>query len=152
MNSENGESFHRRLAELIGGEKPFEWAKRCGIPSGTFSRIWTEKTIPKSEHIIRISEFTGATIDWLLLGLGPSHRGNTPVQTEAVIHIDSSLLSAIIRLIEEWLAANHRHLDSAKKAELAATLYEIATEEAAKAGGEARVEPRTVERFLRLVA
>lgn len=79
MNSEIGKSgFHARLAEVIGAEEPFAWAKRAGIPSATFDRIWNGRTIPKSDHLIRIAEFSGVTLDWLVLGKG---EANSPPST-----------------------------------------------------------------------
>ncbi len=63
-------AFHTRLALLIGGEKPFAWAKRVGIPSGTFARIWKERTIPTGDHLNRIADVTGVSLDWLLRGQG----------------------------------------------------------------------------------
>ncbi|MCW2248666.1 transcriptional regulator with XRE-family HTH domain [Azospirillum fermentarium] len=71
MNLETDASaFHARLEMLIGPEKPFAWAKRVGIPSGTFARIWKEKTIPTGDHLNRIADVTGVSLDWLLRGHG----------------------------------------------------------------------------------
>ena len=66
INSEMSESFRQRLAQVIGDEKPFVWAKRAGIPSATFTRIWKEGAIPKSEHLLRIADYAGVSVDWLL--------------------------------------------------------------------------------------
>lgn len=78
-------------------------------------------------------------------------RGETPAPSVFNAPLDLPLLSVIIGMVEEWLGGHNRSLAPAKKAEVVATLYEIAIEETAKTG-EARIEPRTVERFLRLVA
>lgn len=63
-------AFRDRLALLVGTEEPFRWAKRMGIPSGTFARIWTAGSIPKHEHLSRIAENCDVSLDWLLLGKG----------------------------------------------------------------------------------
>ncbi|MCT4654397.1 MAG: hypothetical protein N4A65_01170 [Cohaesibacter sp.] len=70
MNSEIRNDFHGRLAEMIENSKmePFAWAKAVGIPGATFNRIWNEGSIPKSEHLIRISEHEEVSIDWMLKG------------------------------------------------------------------------------------
>ncbi|SBW12236.1 putative Repressor protein CI [uncultured Alphaproteobacteria bacterium] len=60
--------FRNRLSLLIGEEDPFGWAKRVGIPSSTFDRIWNAGTTPKAPHLVRISEAAGVSIDWLLTG------------------------------------------------------------------------------------
>tara|TARA_E500000318_G_C3569124_1_gene217041 strand:- start:5221 stop:5865 length:645 start_codon:yes stop_codon:yes gene_type:complete len=74
MNSEtetaliNG--FRSRLAQLIGQQKPFEWAKATGIPSSTFDRVWKHNAIPRPEHLVKISQRCNVSIDWLLTGKG----------------------------------------------------------------------------------
>lgn len=60
--------FRSRLAQLIGQQKPFEWAKTIGIPSSTFDRIWNHNAIPRPEHLLTISQKLNVSIDWLLLG------------------------------------------------------------------------------------
>ena len=64
------EAFHQRLALLIGTEEPFRWAKRMGIPSATFARIWNNYDIPKHEHLCRIAQHCNVSLDWLLIGNG----------------------------------------------------------------------------------
>jgi phage repressor protein C with HTH and peptisase S24 domain len=71
MNSESGYSqFRERLGALIGGEDPFVWAKRRGIPPATFNRMWNEGTMPKAETLAKVVEGTAVSLDWLLLGRG----------------------------------------------------------------------------------
>lgn len=68
-------AFKKRLATLVGAEQPFSWAVRVGIPRATFSRIWNEGAPPRAEHLRRIHQVTGVSIDWLLTGEGPMRRG-----------------------------------------------------------------------------
>lgn len=71
MNSEIEHSgFRERLGSLIGEENPFVWAKRKGISSATFNRMWNEGQIPKVETLAKVVEGTAASLDWLLLGRG----------------------------------------------------------------------------------
>ena len=74
MNSDTG--LKDRLKILIAHEKPFAWAKRVGIPSPTFSRIWNEGGGLKSSHLNRIAIVTGCSVDWLLTGKGPMLAGD----------------------------------------------------------------------------
>ena len=67
--------FHARLEYIIGKNQPFAWADKIGIPKGTFSRVWNEGTVPGPEHLKRIQEKTGYSIDWLLTGEGEMLRG-----------------------------------------------------------------------------
>ena len=73
--------FHSRLSAIIGKESPFAWAERIGIPKGTFHRVWKEGTVPGPDHLRRIAEKTGFTVDWLLTGEGPMKRGETAAET-----------------------------------------------------------------------
>ena len=66
------EAFHNRLALLVGTEEPFRWAKRMGIPSATFARIWNNYDIPKHDHLCRIAQRCAVSLDWLLMGCGES--------------------------------------------------------------------------------
>lgn len=84
MNTETPDhGFHARLAQLIGAEEPFAWAKRAGIPSSTFSRFWNERTIPKSEHLCRIADYSGVSLDWLVRGLEPMRLGDRTMSPAA---------------------------------------------------------------------
>lgn len=73
--------FRNRLSLLIGEEDPFGWAKRVGIPSSTFDRIWNSGTTPKAPHLVRISEAAGVSIDWLLTGRPSGCAWNAPEGT-----------------------------------------------------------------------
>ncbi|MEO5334566.1 MAG: helix-turn-helix domain containing protein [Magnetococcus sp. YQC-5] len=69
MNAElKDPEFHQRLTELIGEEKPFSWAKRLGIHTTTFMRMWKDGSIPSVSVLLQIKEKTGVSIDWLLTG------------------------------------------------------------------------------------
>ena len=76
-------AFHARLTQMIGNEKPFAWAERMDISKGAFSRIWNEGTVPGPEHLRRIHEKTGYSIDWMLTGQGPEKRGEKGEQAPA---------------------------------------------------------------------
>lgn len=64
------EGLHDRLTILIGKEKPFAWAKRIGIPSATFSRLWNDGVVPKADTLLCIAKAENVSIDWLLTGKG----------------------------------------------------------------------------------
>lgn len=71
------ELFHQRLKVLIGSEEPFRWAKRMGIPSATFARIWSNHDIPKHDHLTRIAEKSNVSLDWLLMGKEDAFQDGT---------------------------------------------------------------------------
>ncbi len=116
MSSElKNPEVHARLAQFIGDEKPFAWADRVGISNGAFSRIWKEGTVPGPEHLCRIRDVEGISIDCLLTGQGEM-RIKKPTTGEIVADADGvyrqsftikaptwgfALVSSVEGLIEE---------------------------------------------------
>lgn len=75
MNSEiANKGFLSRLQLLIGVEKPYPWAAKVGITQATFNRMWKDGIAPKADILLLISEKTGCSIDWLLIGEGDMWR------------------------------------------------------------------------------
>ncbi len=68
--------FRDRIALLVGKDDPFTWAKKIGIPSSTFDRIWNSGSTPKARHLIRIADTCAVSIDWLLTGQAPHGDGD----------------------------------------------------------------------------
>lgn len=90
--------FHARLSAIIGKESPFAWAERIGIPKGTFHRVWNEGTVPGPDHLRRIAEKTGITIDWLLTGDGPMKRedkGGLHINGDKNVQVNGGVVHAV---------------------------------------------------------
>lgn len=68
------DGFRERLENLIGEEKPFSWSVRIGLTPGVFTRMWNEGKAPKADALLLISEKTGCSINWLLMGEGSMWR------------------------------------------------------------------------------
>lgn len=153
--AEEDYGFHERVTQLVAG-KPFEWAKKAGIPSSTWSRIWNERKIPTAPHLIKISRQAGVSIDWLLTGdeffspeNGNADRRKAPAMARKEQPLNGPLLKEVILLVEDWLNDNRRAMPSAKKAEIVTEIYTMALE------GEENKSPLNKERMgkiLRLVS
>lgn len=79
MKSEIGFSpIKERIAQLIGNEEPFKWAKRVGISPATFDRMWNGGAMPKVDTLLRIASATGASLDWLVTGRESFLGGDGP--------------------------------------------------------------------------
>ncbi|MBI5814448.1 MAG: helix-turn-helix domain-containing protein [Nitrospinae bacterium] len=65
-------TFKERLQFLIGQTKPYAWCKLVGIEKGLFQYYWQKGKIPKYENLIKIRDFTGCSLDWLMTGEGDS--------------------------------------------------------------------------------
>lgn len=99
MSAETGTSDIRsRLRSRIGtDEEPFRWARRAGIPTTTFGRVWNDGQIPKAATAAKMAAALGVSIDWLLTGKGEP-EGSPP--NEVRVHLaDEDLMSKIGELV-----------------------------------------------------
>lgn len=125
--------FQERLTIVIGHEKPFAWAKRIGLPSATFSRIWNDGIPPKPDTLLLIAGKTGVSIDWLLTGEGEPYRppafgtcetrppqpGRPPEEAGDRTHRLPNL-ARCLEIMEEIYRSGHQELVAKLAAELAA--------------------------------
>ena len=111
--------FHARLKSLVGNEQPFSWAARVGISKGAFHRIWNEGTIPGPDHLVRIQEVTGISIDWLLTGKGEMRRGDRGEPSE----VDQERMIQAVETVETALLETGRTMTTRKKGEMVAAVY-----------------------------
>lgn len=72
MNSEIAKGLRERIAKVIGADEPFAWARRAGISSATFDRIWNGGQVPKAVTLLKIAKAGGVSVDWLLTGEAPT--------------------------------------------------------------------------------
>lgn len=67
------ETFLDRLLFLVkqcAGGKHTLFAKKAGIPKGSFQRYVDGSGVPKAEHLVNISNAYSVSLDWLLTGRG----------------------------------------------------------------------------------
>jgi hypothetical protein len=60
----------RYLVELLAGGKHTVFAKKCGIPPGSFQAYIKGDRVPPTEHLIKMNNVFGINIHWLLVGEG----------------------------------------------------------------------------------
>lgn len=154
MNSET--VLKDRLKELIGDERPYPWAERIGISPATFTRMWNEGVPPKADSLIKISEATGVSIDWLLTGQEPMWRADLIAHTKdgkvLIAEVksgygqafDKQMMQDIIEAIEESLDDAGEKLIPSEKAKLIVKMYEVLKED------DAIVDKSEIRRFLKL--
>lgn len=56
----------------MNGEPPYRWAKKAGIYKGLFQYYWQSGKIPTTETLIKIQNYTGCSLDWLITGQLPT--------------------------------------------------------------------------------
>lgn len=119
MNSEIGSiGLRERIAQLIGEEEPFKWAKRVGIPAATFDRMWNGGGMPKVDTLLRISSATGASLDWLVRAEG--HAPALPTTGDA---LDEELMGRITDAIARLYKAERVSLAPIDLGRLAGRKY-----------------------------
>ncbi|VAX17081.1 hypothetical protein MNBD_NITROSPINAE04-878 [hydrothermal vent metagenome] len=62
------QTFRDRLRLLMKEDKPYTWARKVGIEKGLFQYYWQKGKIPTYDNLIKIQNFTGCSLDWLLTG------------------------------------------------------------------------------------
>jgi transcriptional regulator with XRE-family HTH domain len=50
------------------GDKPYSWARKVGIEKGLFQYYWQKARIPTYDNLMKIQNYTGCSLDWLLAG------------------------------------------------------------------------------------
>jgi phage repressor protein C with HTH and peptisase S24 domain len=95
--------FRKRLGELIGKQRPFSWAVKAGIPKPTFRKYWVDGVIPKTEYLLKIAEFTGCTVDWLLTGEGPKMKNQLFPVIAPELHVVDTKAAISSRALENYV-------------------------------------------------
>ena len=65
-----------RIRRLRGSEKSMDFARRIGIRREHLSRV-EAGALPGTEMLRRVAQATGASLDFLVLGVGPERREGT---------------------------------------------------------------------------
>lgn len=82
------------------GDKPYTWARKVGIEKGLFQYYWQKGKIPTYDNLIKIQNYSGCSLDWLLTGKAvdvdqldnlPMVRESQPVYGEMNIRRASSI-------------------------------------------------------------
>ncbi|MDH3973283.1 MAG: helix-turn-helix domain-containing protein [Deltaproteobacteria bacterium] len=92
-------TFKDRILEKLGSRKPTPWGLSIGLNRGALNRIFNLNVIPKSEHLIKISNALGVSINWLLTGEEAYQnkdanyvgRGETPIVDEKLVDLFHAL-------------------------------------------------------------
>ncbi len=61
-------TFKDRLKILMDGEKPYAWTQKVGIEKGLFQYYWQKERIPSYKNLLKIQQYTGCSLDWLVTG------------------------------------------------------------------------------------
>ncbi len=82
-------SFTDRLKQAIEPHSLYRFSLLCGISQSNMARYVKGKNLPGFDVLATIANVTGASLDWLILGIGPKQRAtNTdfPADESATRH------------------------------------------------------------------
>lgn len=97
------QTFKDRLKILMKGERPYTWANLIGIERGLFQYYWQKGKIPTYENLMKIRNFTGCSLDWLLTGevpVGGELIGLMRVKVSAKEDVKNRRLAGAIRTVK----------------------------------------------------
>lgn len=111
------ETFKDRLKALMGSQRPYTFARKCGIEKGLFQNYWQKGKIPTYENLLKLQRGTGCSIDWLLTGQIPSLEGKVDKLRFVEAGADTGnrqrrLVSTTLALRKIYLTAPERDLTS----------------------------------------
>lgn len=67
----------KHLRKLTGLSQ-LNFAKAIGLSQGRLSDIETNQNKPSADTLLSVLEYSGASADWLLKGIGPIHKEPSP--------------------------------------------------------------------------
>ncbi len=107
------ETFKDRLKALMGMQRPYTFARKCGIEKGLFQNYWQKGKIPTYENLLKLQRGTGCSIDWLLTGKIPTLAGR--VDKLQFINSGAENSARQRRLVDTTLALREIYLTAPEK-------------------------------------
>ena len=119
-------------------------SERFGLGVGGWKRLEKEGRTPKDDVLAALFA-AGINLNWLLTGDGQMLRNAPP---SASPPLNEQLLAETLELIDDWLVANRRAMTASRKAQVAASIYALALEDAAV--GRSALDARRIAHILKL--
>ena len=89
------------VVELLSAGKHTVFAKKCGIPPGSFQAYINGERVPPSEHLIKIVTIYGININWLLVGEGEPFIGVKTQEEKATPRGEAGNIDPVVQLLNE---------------------------------------------------
>ena len=87
------------------GEPPTVVCQKIGVTSSAFSK-WTDQSVPRKATLMRIADYFGVSVDYLL-----GTPADPQKETEPTATVDPELLSLIDDMTEEELEEMKRYAE-----------------------------------------
>lgn len=120
----NFDGFGDRLKQAIGADKPYAFAKKCGVSESLLRKYLSEASIPSVEKAWAMAKTAGVSLDWLAGGEGEMRPGK---QSNKATPSTKEDIYAYIPLYDARCSAGHGAWNEGTKvlAQLAFTVYSL---------------------------
>jgi hypothetical protein len=89
------------VVELFSDGKHTVFAKKCGIPPGSFQAYINGDRVPPTEHLIKIVTICGINLNWLLVGEGEPFIGRKTQEEQATARGRAEAIDPVLQLLNE---------------------------------------------------
>ena len=134
-------------------------ATQMNVSLRAYQTYEANESQPKAADVAGLAS-AGIDLNWLLTGANPgdlwvvSKDGtrvpyiSTGAAATAPPALDEQLLAETLKLIDDWLSANRRTMTAARKAQIAASIYAMAMDDAAE--GRPALDAKRIAHILKL--
>ena len=87
------------VVDIISKGKHTIFAKKCGIPPGSFQAYIKGGRVPPTEHLIKIVTVCGINLNWLLVGEGEPFIGGNTQEGKATERAKVLAIDPVVQLL-----------------------------------------------------
>ena len=85
--------------ELLSKGKHTVFARKCGIPPGSFQAYINGERVPPTEHLMKLITVYGINLNWLLVGEGEPFIGVKTQEEEATGRGKAEAIDQVVQLL-----------------------------------------------------
>jgi hypothetical protein len=89
------------VVEILSDGKHTVFAKKCGIPPGSFQAYINGERVPPSEHLVKLITVFGINLNWLLVGEGEPFIGMKAQEEKATDRDRAEAIDPVVKLLNE---------------------------------------------------
>jgi hypothetical protein len=89
------------LVELISAGKHTVFAKKCGIPPGSFQAYINGERVPPAEHLMKLVTVYGINLNWLLVGEGEPFIAGKTQEEKATPRGEAGAIDPVVQLLND---------------------------------------------------
>jgi hypothetical protein len=91
----------KHVVVLLSAGKHTVFAKKCGIPPGSFQAYINGERVPPTEHLVKIVTVYGINLNWLLVGKGEPFIGAETQEEKATPRGEAGAIDPVVQLLNK---------------------------------------------------